>query len=190
MNIQDLQAEINALAQELAQIESGVQSSVVKKLLNIIERLAGENNNLKNELQKLSDEVNRLKGEQGKPDIKANKKKDGDISSEAERKKAEAEANGEAEGNSEEKKKRQRKAKRLKIKIDREQHCPLDKTGLPDDLVFKGYAGVVIQNLIIKQTTSTISAKYAIRPLSIRAITVNFRKTCAAKANMGRVFAP
>lgn len=155
MNIQDLQAEINALAQELAQIESGVQSSVVKKLLNIIERLAGENNNLKNELQKLSDEVNRLKGEQGKPDIKANKKKDGDISTEAERKKAEAEANGEAEGNSEEKKKRQRKAKRLKIKIDREQHCPLDKTGLPDDLVFKGYAGVVIQNLII--TTDNVN---------------------------------
>jgi hypothetical protein len=43
------------------------------------------------ENQSLKDEVNRLKGEQGKPDIKANKKKDGNISSEKERKDAEAE---------------------------------------------------------------------------------------------------
>lgn len=157
MNIQDLQAEINALAQEIAQLKSGVENSIVKKLLNIIERLAGENDSLKSDVQKLSDEINRLKGEQGKPDIKANKKQDGDISSEAERKQAEANANanGEAE-DSEEKKKRQREAKLPKIKIDREQFCLLDKTGLPDDLIFKGHAPVVIQNLII----TTDNVKY------------------------------
>jgi predicted RNase H-like nuclease (RuvC/YqgF family) len=98
LNIQDLQAEINAIDQETAQIESGVAQSIVKKLLNIIERLAGENNTLKNNLQKLSDEINRLKGEQGKPDIKAHKKNDEDISSEAERKAAEANPSGEAVG--------------------------------------------------------------------------------------------
>jgi len=63
LNIQDLQAEINAIDQESAQLESGVEQSVVKKLLNIVERLASENEALKMEVQNLKDENNRLKGE-------------------------------------------------------------------------------------------------------------------------------
>ena len=156
MNIQDLQAEINAIDQETAQLENSDQQSIVKKLLNIIERLASSYNAQESELQKLRDEINRLKGEQGKPNIKANKKKDGDISSEAERKEAEANAkkdiengDGESGENTDKKKKRQREPKLPKIKIDREQICPLDKTGLPDDLVFKYHEDVVIQDLII-----------------------------------------
>jgi phosphoenolpyruvate carboxylase len=70
---------------------SGGQA-IVKKLLNIIKRLASSNDAQESELQKLRDEINRLKGEQGKPDIKA-KKKDGNLSSEAERKEAEANTN-------------------------------------------------------------------------------------------------
>ncbi len=134
MNIQDLQAEINAIYQETAPLERGVEQRIVKKLLNIIEWLAEENDILKNNLQKLSDEINRLKSEQGKPDIKANKKKDGKLSSEAGRKKAEANAkkgtkncDGGSGGNTAEKKKRQREPKRPKIKIDREVFCRLDK---------------------------------------------------------------
>ena len=92
MNIQDLQAEINAIDQTTAELENSEGQSIVKKLLNIIELLASSNNAQEIELQHLRDEINRLKGEQGKPDIKANKKKDGDISSEAERKEAEANA--------------------------------------------------------------------------------------------------
>ena len=144
MTIQSLQAEINAIGQEIAQIEDSATQAVVKKLLNIIERLCGENDALKTERQQLRDEINRLKGEQGNPDIKANKKKDAEISSEAERKEAEA------------KKKRQRELKLPKVKIDREQLCPLDKDGLPDDLEFKSYEDVVIQNLII----TTDNVKY------------------------------
>jgi cell division protein FtsB len=161
LNIQDLQAEIIALDQEIAQLESGAAQSVVKKLLNIIEQLAGENDTLKSELQKLRDEITRLKGEQGKPEIKANKKQDGDLSSEVERKEAEANAkkdagHGETEGDAENKKKRQREPKLPKIKIDREHLCPLDKVGVPDDLEFKGYEEVVIQNLIL----TTDNVKY------------------------------
>ncbi|MDD5269538.1 MAG: hypothetical protein PHO08_20930 [Methylococcales bacterium] len=77
---------------------------------------------------------------------------DGYISSEAERKEAEANANkdnSKAGENSAEKKKRQREPKLPKIKIDREVFCPLDKAGLPDDLVFKDYEDVVIQDLIV-----------------------------------------
>ena len=148
MNNQDLQAEINAIDQESAQLESGVEQSVVKKLLNIVERLASENEALKIEVQNLKDENNRLKGEQGKPDIKANKKKDGDISSETERKQAEANGEGVEDVNS--KKTRQREPKLPKLKIDREEICVLDKSGLPDDLIFKGHADIIVQNIIIK----------------------------------------
>jgi hypothetical protein len=147
---QDLQAEINAIDQKSAQLEYGVEQSVVKKLLNIVERLASENEALKSEVQNLKDENNRLKGEQGKPLIKANKKKDGEISSETERKQAEANANGEAVEDVNGKKKRQREPKLPKLKIDREQICALDKSGLPDDLIFKGYEDIIVQNIIIK----------------------------------------
>jgi len=149
MKIQDLQVELNVIDQETAQIESSVTQSIVKKLLNIIERLAGENGDLKNKLQELHDEIARLKGEQGKPDIKAKKKKDGDLSSEAERREAEANANNETVVDAGENKKRRREAKLPKIKIDCEQICPLDKNGLPDDLIFKGYEELVIQDLMI-----------------------------------------
>jgi cell division protein FtsB len=154
LSIQDLQAEIIAIDQEIAQLENSVSLALVKKLLNLIERVVKENNTLLTERQQLRDEINRLKGEQGKPDIKANKKNDGDISSEAERKEAEANANkdnNESGENSEGKKKRQREPKLPKIKINREQICLLDKVGLPDDLVFKDYEDVVIQDLIINQ---------------------------------------
>ncbi|MCK5871110.1 MAG: hypothetical protein KAG45_10870 [Methyloprofundus sp.] len=95
MNINELQAEINAILPIYAQIESGVERDLVKKLLNLIERVVNDNESLEAEIQQLRDEVNRLKGEQGKPDIKPNKnaQKQTDISSEAERKKAEAGAN-------------------------------------------------------------------------------------------------
>ncbi|MDQ7089814.1 MAG: hypothetical protein Q9M50_04105 [Methylococcales bacterium] len=88
MNIHDLQAETNAIYQEIAQIESSEAQDIVKKIFNLIERLASDKLSLETELQQLRDEVNRLKGEQGKPDIKPNKNNKGDdISSEDERKK-------------------------------------------------------------------------------------------------------
>jgi Transposase IS66 family len=150
LKTENLQAEVTAIDQESAQLKNGVEMDIVKKLLNLVERLIAENAEQKAKLQNLHDEINRLKGEQGKPDIKANKKKDGDISSEDERKQAEADANGEGGNDIGGKKKRQREPKLPKIKIDREQLCPLDKTGLPDDLVFKGYEDIIIQNITIK----------------------------------------
>ena len=74
MNIKELQAEVNAIHQIYAQIESGAAQDIIKKLLNLIERVASNNKSLEVEIQHLRDEVNRLKGEQGKPDIRPNKK--------------------------------------------------------------------------------------------------------------------
>jgi hypothetical protein len=161
LNFQELQAEINAIYQETAQIESSVAQAIVKKLLNIIERLAVEKDSLATELQQLRDEVNRLKGEQGKPDIKPNKKNK-DLSTEDERKKAEADAKGDmsdglgADG----KKQRNREPKLSRIKIDHEITCPLDKEGLPDDLIFTGFEDVVVQDIVIK--TNNIKYRRAV----------------------------
>jgi hypothetical protein len=46
LSIQDLQAEIIAIDQEIAQLENSVSLALVKKLLNLIERVVKENNTL------------------------------------------------------------------------------------------------------------------------------------------------
>ena len=156
MKAQDLQAELKAILEQYAQIENGAEQALVKRLLNLIENMAAQIEALKGEVQELRDENNRLKGEQGKPEIKADKKKNAqDISSEAERRQAQADADaaagiGEADKDANGKKKRNREPKLPKIKVDREQICQLDKDGLPNDLQFKGYEDVVIQDLIIR----------------------------------------
>jgi len=107
-------------------------------LFSIIEDQATTIHKYRQENQRLRDENNRLKGEQGKPDIKPNKKKShDDFSSEKERKKAEDSP------------KQKRGTKNDKIKIDREQKCRVDKSILPHDAEFKGYATVIVQDLKI-----------------------------------------
>ncbi|MDQ7091221.1 MAG: hypothetical protein Q9M50_11385 [Methylococcales bacterium] len=102
MNIHDLQAETNVIYQAIAQMESSEAQDIVKKIFNLIERLASDKLSLETELQQLRDEVNRLKGEQGKPDIKPNKNNKGDdISSEDERKKAQVDAQKETNNDTE-----------------------------------------------------------------------------------------
>jgi len=65
LNIQDLQAETNAIDQEIAQMENGATQDIVKRLFNLIEFLAKDKLSLEAELQRLRNEVKRLKGEQG-----------------------------------------------------------------------------------------------------------------------------
>ena len=79
----------------------------VEILLKMIEKLNSKVIELEAETQKLRDENNRLKEEQGKPDIKANKKKGlkKDYSSEKERKTS---------------KNHHKSSKKAQIKIDRE----------------------------------------------------------------------
>jgi len=113
-------------------------SEVIFALLQLIEQLNGENEELKAKNQKLSDAINLLKGEQGKPTVKGKtKSKQGDVSSDKERKKRESRKN------------RKSKEKKTKITIDRSEICPVDKTHLPEDAVFKGYEPVVVQEILI-----------------------------------------
>jgi hypothetical protein len=80
-----------------------------------------------------------LKGERGKPNIPGSKKKHkDDISSEDERKKFQHP------------KQKKSKAKKHKIEIDRTEICKINQTDLPNDVIFKGYQTVVVQEISIK----------------------------------------
>ena len=85
----DISNTLDSIHSELSQIDGRAEKATVSAILNIVEALVTQVDELENENQALKDEINRLKGEQGKPDIKANKKQDGDISSEKERRDAE-----------------------------------------------------------------------------------------------------
>ena len=111
---------------------------VLPILFQLIERLSQENEELKTTNQKLRDEISLLKGEQGKPKIRGNKKPGENISSEKDRKAREK------------KNEKKSKAKKHKIKIDRTEVCEVDKSGLPQDAVFKGHESVIVQEILIK----------------------------------------
>jgi len=108
-------------------------------LLQLVESLSEENEQLKADKQKQRDENSLLKGEQGQPEIKASKnKKQTDISSERERKERKPATA------------KKSKAKKHKIKVDRIEICAVDKAELPDDVEFKGYQSLLVQDIIIK----------------------------------------
>ncbi len=89
MKTEDITKILEIIQPDIDRIEYPAAKKAVSVLLNLLEGLASENARLKQENQVLNDEINRLKGEQGKPEIKANVRKDGNISSEQERRSAE-----------------------------------------------------------------------------------------------------
>ena len=103
-------------------------------LLNAVEELITENQQLREEIQKLKDDNNRLKGEQARPTIRP-QKKDGDISSEAERTI---------------KKPKGKRPKRKPLRIDRTEHCQVDQSILPADAIKKGFEKSIIQDIEFK----------------------------------------
>jgi regulator of replication initiation timing len=108
----------------------------IELLLTIIEQLNASLKELEAENQKLRDENNRLKGEQGKPDIKPNTQKgfQPDHSSEQERKIP---------------KEHRKSRKKETVKVDLEQVISIPPEDLSADAQFKGYAEVVVQDLIV-----------------------------------------
>ena len=114
--------------------ESGEKQTLLQ-LLNLVELLVSENERLSDENQKLRDENNRLKGEQGKPDIRAQTKKSGKISSEQER------------NSSSKKKNKKRRSKKSELKITRTEICEVDQSKLPEDAIFKGHDQVIVQDV-------------------------------------------
>ncbi len=122
--------ELNAIQDENAR-------ALIKRLLNLIEKLSAEVREVRAENQRLRDEVNRLKGEQGQPKIPGNRPKpsSGDHSSEKERHQHKRHAKG---------------SKKAAIKIDREVVVEVDQAELPADAEYKGCEDVVVQDVLLK----------------------------------------
>lgn len=123
--------DLNAIQDENAR-------QLIRRLLNLIEKLSADLRDLQAENQALRDENNRLKGEQGKPKVKANKSQPmaaSNHSSEKERKTTRL---------------RHKSNKKAEIKIDREEVVKVKPEDLPADAKFKGYVEVVAQDILMK----------------------------------------
>ncbi|MEA3308974.1 MAG: transposase [Chloroflexota bacterium] len=122
---------------DLHAIEDENARTLIQELLNLVEDLAGDLRDAREEVQKLRDEVNRLKGEQGKPDVKGKTRKKGTKPHSSERERWEP-------------RKRQKRSKKAELQVDREEVLRVDPQTLPADAKFKGYAEVVVPDLVVK----------------------------------------
>lgn len=122
---------------DLSGIEDERARELIMRLLNLLEEVTADLRAAQVEIQRLRDEIARLKGEQGKPKIKPNKSgaSGQDVSSEKERRKP---------------KRWSKSSKTEDIPIDREQVLEVDRDTLPPDAEFKGYADVVVQDVIFR----------------------------------------
>ncbi len=124
---------------DLSRIRDAGVREVVVRLLNLVEELAADNRTLGAENQRLRDEIARLKGEQGKPTIPPPTPPGGeDHSSEAERRQPRA---------------RTKRSHKRDRRIDRIEVVRVDRATLPPDARFKGYADVIVQDLIVRADT-------------------------------------
>ena len=123
----------------LDQIQDSEQArGVIHRLLNLIEELAAENRALRSEVQRLRDEVNRLKGEHGRPQIKGNRPKPTNCSSEPERHKPQTWT---------------KTSKLSRLRITRQEVLKVDPACLPPDAQFKGHVPVVVQDVRVETET-------------------------------------
>lgn len=122
---------------DLSAIHEENARKLVKILLNQIDELSASLREARNEIQRLRDENNRLKGEQGKPKIKANvlRPSVSQHSSEKERHK---------------KRGRHKRDKKAELVVHREEVVRIKRENLPADAKFKGYAQVIIQDLVLR----------------------------------------
>jgi hypothetical protein len=117
--------DLNSIADDRAR-------DLMQQLFNRLEDVMGDLQAARAEIQRLRDEIARLKGEQGQPTIKPNTPPapPKNHSSEQERHTPKGWTKG---------------CKTAHISIDREVAVEVDRSHLPPDAVFKGYADVVVQ---------------------------------------------
>lgn len=109
----------------------------IRRLLNLVEEVAGELREARAEIQRLRDEINRLQGEQGQPTIRPQTARvtPTDHSSEQERRQPKTWT---------------KQSKKDTLRIDREEVLAVDPAVLPPDAQFKGYDEVVVQDLVLR----------------------------------------
>jgi Transposase IS66 family len=112
-------------------IQDEAVRQVVVYLMNLVEAQHAKIQEQAEEIERLRDENNRLKGEQGKPKMKANNPAPR-LSSEKERRTS---------------KPHHKANKQATIRIDRVEVLKLDQQQLPQDIQFKGYEEVIVQDI-------------------------------------------
>lgn len=122
--------DLNAIQDENAR-------ELIRRLLNLIEKLSADLRDAQLEIQRLRDEVNRLKGEQGKPKSKGNTPKPPPV-------------NHSSENERHQSRQWHKSSKKAEIQIDREQEVEVDSSVLPKDAKFKGYEDVVVQDILVR----------------------------------------
>ncbi len=122
---------------DLSSISIENARELIRRLMNLIEKLSADLRDAQIEIRRFRDENNRLKGEQGKPEVKGNTPKVAtqDHSSEKERSKP---------------RERHKSSKQAKIETDREEVVEVDVAILPADAQFKGYVDVVVQDIVVR----------------------------------------
>src|SRR5713101_8295785 len=120
---------------DLHSIADDQSRKVVQQLLNRLEDVLADLQAAQAEIQRLRDEIARLKGEQGQPTIQPNTPPapPKNHSSEQERHTPKGWAKG---------------CKTAHISIDREEEVKVERSHLPPDAVCKGYADVLVQDVI------------------------------------------
>lgn len=120
---------------DLTSIADDRARDLVQQLLNRLEEALAALQTAQAEIQRLRDEIARLKGEHGQPSINPNTPPalPKHHSSEQERHTPKKWTKG---------------CKTVHISIDREEEVAVDRRHLPPDAVFKGYADVVVQDVI------------------------------------------
>ena len=147
---QKLEEQFKQLEEQSKQLEE--QSKNLEDYANLIETLNEKLTKAIQENKDLKNEINKLKGEHGTPSFQDSKKNNRDISSETERNgsgKGTGRGSGRGSGNGRSSKKNQNKKKKKDIPIDQIVSCPIDKSTLPADAIYKGTRPVIVQNIKI-----------------------------------------
>lgn len=123
-------------------IDNSPDRDIIYLLISALEELSSKYDKLYEEHLQLRDDYNHLIGEQGRPDIaKKGKGKGGSGNKKHSTEKEHSDKNNSKKGRGE---------RNNKVEIHEEKICPHNKEGLPDDVIFKGYSKITIQDIEIR----------------------------------------